>query len=131
MDAEPLPHLSDLIPLDDVCRLLPARTHRSTVFRWAQKGRRGVRLRVVAVGGTKCTTEAWLMAFFAAVEDARGSSPAAVQPVRTSTSNEPRPTTSEVLRRHRLLASRADLPGDGGCSAHPNAPSERESERAV
>ena len=42
-----LPPLADLIPLADVCRRLPTRTHRSTVFRWAQKGRRGVKLKVV------------------------------------------------------------------------------------
>ena len=45
--------LSDLIPLEQVSRMLPKRTHRSTVFRWAQKGCRGVRLRVVSVGGVK------------------------------------------------------------------------------
>ncbi|MBI1380789.1 MAG: DUF1580 domain-containing protein [Planctomycetaceae bacterium] len=107
MDGESLPHLSDLVPLDDVCRLLPTRTHRSTVFRWAQKGRRGVRLRVVAVGGTKCTTEAWLMAFFAAVEVAgqpqkhvTPDSGAAHKCAKRRTSASP--GTLEVLRRHGL-----------------------------
>lgn len=38
----------------------------ATVIRWAQHGVAGRMLRTVRVGGTMCTTEAWLMEFFAA-----------------------------------------------------------------
>lgn len=60
-----------LIPLSQVPRLnfLPCRRngrklHPSTVFRWAQRGLRGVKLQVVRVGGTLCTTEDALCRFF-------------------------------------------------------------------
>lgn len=99
------PKVSDLIPLEDVCRLLPTRTHRSTVFRWAQKGRHGIRLRVVTVGCTKCTTEAWLMDFFASIEAAsqnarRGQ---AKGPARPAAPSPQAVRTRETLKRHGLL----------------------------
>ena len=36
----------------------------STLFRWASTGRKGVRLEVVRVSGTLCTSEAALLRFF-------------------------------------------------------------------
>jgi len=104
--------LADLIPLEDVAKVLPKRLHLSTVFRWAQKGRKGVRLKVVSVGGTRCTTERWLFEFFEAVEEAR----APQEPTRPPRPHpRPRrggprkpgrgkadPTTKETLRRHGL-----------------------------
>jgi hypothetical protein len=61
-----------LIPLRDVPGLpwLPRRRGSqgrlavSTVWRWALRGRNGVRLEMVRVGGCLCTTEAALMEFF-------------------------------------------------------------------
>jgi hypothetical protein len=47
------------------------RLHVRTVFRWALRGLRGVRLRTTLVGGQRCTTLADLYAFFAAVDAAR------------------------------------------------------------
>ena len=41
--------------------------HVSCVYRWAQRGCKGVRLEVVQVGGTKCTSVAALSRFFAAL----------------------------------------------------------------
>ena len=63
--------VTELIRLEQVSSVLPNRPHRSTVFRWAKKGRFGIRLRVVSMGGTRCTTERWLMEFFEAVEHAQ------------------------------------------------------------
>ena len=104
--------LSDLIPLGEACKLLPGRPHRSTVFRWAQKGREGVRLKVVSVGKTRCTTERWLMEFFEAVQKARTEQ----EPIpdgrvnrkwgkkkrRRPREGQMKLQTQDVLRRHKL-----------------------------
>jgi hypothetical protein len=61
--------LGRYVPLARVAATLPrlrhgAPVHLSTVHRWVQRGIGGVRLRVVSIGGTKCTTRRWLMEFF-------------------------------------------------------------------
>jgi hypothetical protein len=58
-----------LLPLSDAAKLLPKRragkpTHKSTLFRWAQRGVRGVILETCQVGGVKCTSRAALARFF-------------------------------------------------------------------
>ena len=82
--------------------------HRSSVFRWASAGCRGVRLRTVSVGRKKCTTEAWLMAFF---EELDRSGPETGPTMRKTslphrrkrTRTGPRKqSTEEVFRRHGL-----------------------------
>ena len=45
------------------------RLHPSTVWRWALKGVRGVRLEVVRVGGTLCTSAQALQRFFDRLAD--------------------------------------------------------------
>jgi hypothetical protein len=50
--------------------------HIATVFRWAQRGVRGVRLEVARVGGVTCTTEAAVRRFIAALSAPRVSDPA-------------------------------------------------------
>jgi len=57
-----------LIPLHDVPRLLPSRgngkrIHISAVYRWIQRGVRGVRLESVKIGGTSYTTAEALQRF--------------------------------------------------------------------
>jgi len=59
------------VPLSQVPRVtwLPRRPggrklHQSTIFRWAQRGLRGVPLEVIRCGGTLCTSEAALVRFF-------------------------------------------------------------------
>lgn len=79
--ADPLLTLSELAAL----RTLPRRRggtklHTSTLARWATRGVRGVRLPSVVVGGSRCSTERALHAFFAELAEVRsvpGPSPAA------------------------------------------------------
>jgi len=61
----------ELVRLNDVPKLrnLPAgrssgRIHISTVYRWASRGLRGVRLEILQVGGSKCTSIEALQRFF-------------------------------------------------------------------
>lgn len=65
------PTTERLIRLADVPKLkwLPAREtgrplHLSTLYRWVQRGLRGIHLETIQVGGTECTTEDALLRFF-------------------------------------------------------------------
>ncbi|MDM4015809.1 DUF1580 domain-containing protein [Roseiconus lacunae] len=61
----------ELIPLRDVPIIVKRmtghrkRTTANTIYRWARKGVRGRKLQTQPVGGTLCTTRAWLNDFFA------------------------------------------------------------------
>ena len=65
----------ELIRLAEVPTLkwLPTREGKpialSTLHRWVAVGVRGVKLRTVRVGGSRCTARAWLWEFFEALND--------------------------------------------------------------
>lgn len=70
------PSIGELMTLSQAARRLPSRrggrpTHPSTLHRWAQFGRNGVRLKTLIVGDTRCTTEVWLLDFIKAVTAAK------------------------------------------------------------
>ena len=70
-NAEKLIRLSRVPKL----KFLPRRSrgnryHVSTIYRWASRGFRGIKLRTVRVGGVKCTRRGWLSEFFAALTNA-------------------------------------------------------------
>jgi hypothetical protein len=95
-----------LIRLNDVPKLawIPPRRRGSrlaiaTVHRWCSKGRNGIRLRHVSAGGTRCTTEAWLMEFFEALAGAETAAEHGT-PVKTL-------ETSAAVRRRSDAAARA------------------------
>jgi len=59
-----------LMTLREAAATLPHRrggrpTHSATLFRWATEGLRGIKLEVVQVGATKCTSREALARFFA------------------------------------------------------------------
>lgn len=54
--------LRALMPLGRAASLLDC--HVATIYRWTGRGCRGVRLRYVQRGATRCTTRAWLEDFF-------------------------------------------------------------------
>jgi hypothetical protein len=73
-------NLSDYIAFAQACAELPrGRRGRkksiSTLYRWCESGRRGVRLRYVMIGGSRYTTIAWLNEFFEAVTAAVAGGP--------------------------------------------------------
>jgi hypothetical protein len=53
------------------CRRNGKRPNVTTLWRWAKHGCYGVRLKTTSVGGTLCTTETDLRAFFAAISEKR------------------------------------------------------------
>jgi hypothetical protein len=74
MPVDPLS--PDTLTLAQAARLLPSlRAGRpvdpSTLWRWASRGLHGVRLPIVRVGGTACTSREALRKFLADVEAAR------------------------------------------------------------
>jgi hypothetical protein len=82
-----------LIPLAQVPSLpfIPRRRcgrklHVSTVFRWAQRGVGGIRLEVVRVGGSLCTTIPDLQSFFSALANAHRPASTAVRSALTRSS---------------------------------------------
>jgi hypothetical protein len=67
----------DLVTLREAAKLLPRRRggkrpHFSTLWRWALRGLRGIRLETVSVGDTLCTTPEALEEFMRRVSEARG-----------------------------------------------------------
>lgn len=77
--------LARYIPLTRVAAEIPPRRRGrrmnvSTLYRWTTSGCRGVRLRYIQVGATRCTTRSWLDEFFAALTQAsvHGPTPAGI-----------------------------------------------------
>jgi len=64
----------ELISFRELCRKLPGRDGKqlniATVYRWAQKGRKGVRLKSVFVGGTRYTSANAVLEFFNKIDAA-------------------------------------------------------------
>lgn len=66
--------IEELLPLALAVEWLPTRRrgkppHAATLFRWAAKGLNGVKLEIVQVGGTKCTSREALARFFQKLTD--------------------------------------------------------------
>jgi hypothetical protein len=99
----------DYVSFRDVCRAewiprRPGATNRlslPTLWRWANRGLLGVRLRYVKIGRSPYTTREWLLQFFAAVADAQRGEVVA-------------PTVRTPARRERDIdAATAKLAGAG------------------
>lgn len=76
----------NLIALADVPSHLPERRggkrpHTSCIYRWAQRGCKGIRLETIQIGGTSCTSSEALQRFFDRLTAARCGEPV---PTRTS-----------------------------------------------
>ncbi|NLF06866.1 MAG: DUF1580 domain-containing protein [Pirellulaceae bacterium] len=74
-----------IITLTEAARLLPRRragrpVHVSCLYRWAQIGCRGVRLEIVQIGGTKCTSREAMQRFFGRLTAQANGQPVAPPP---------------------------------------------------
>jgi hypothetical protein len=59
---------AEYVPLKQAAELLPRRragkkTHVATLYRWTEYGCRGVKLKYIMIGCTRCTTREWLADF--------------------------------------------------------------------
>lgn len=61
--ASLLETLKDAISLAEAVDFVPRRPNVSTIWRWATKGTRGVKLQTWIVGGVRCTTPAAMEEF--------------------------------------------------------------------
>ena len=91
MSIDPL--ADDLMPLSQAARSLPSlRDGRpvspATLWRWSAHGLNGVKLQIVRLGGTACTSKSALREFFAAVEAARNPDKKEAPAVAVPTSAE-------------------------------------------
>ena len=90
------------LPLRQAARLLPNRragkpTHVATLYRWAQRGLRGVRLETLQVGGTLCTSREALQRFFERLS--KNPEPEAPHEARSATSQKAAELVDEELAR--------------------------------
>ena len=86
-----------LITLSEATKYVPRRrkgkrTHCATVYRWAARGLRGVRLETIRVGGSLCTSEEKLQLFFNRLTEADGDN-----------RDETKPLASDPKRVERQL----------------------------
>jgi Protein of unknown function (DUF1580) len=106
---------SSLVPLAELAKLLPCRrngkpTHVGSLYRWSSSGSRGVILRTIQVGATRCCTHEWMNEFLEAVTAASGVRPA------TSQAGGVRMTKQQERREEQRRADvRAKLKALGVC----------------
>ena len=94
----------DVLSLNNAAKTLPPRRagkrpHVATLYRWVQRGIRGVRLETIRVGGTLCTSREALQRFCERLSTERAAVP-------------PRPPSKDI-RRNRVVAAKLDRAGIG------------------
>jgi len=72
--------------------------HFATLWRWAQRGCRGVVLETIMVGGTRCTSIEALQRFFDALTAAAGSAQPQPEPTPRARSADHRRAVAELSR---------------------------------
>jgi hypothetical protein len=82
------------------------RIHVATLYRWTERGCRGIRLRYIQIGVTRCTTREWLNEFFAALTRQRPSATDSLDPTIVA---PPRGARSPVARRRAIEAADREL----------------------
>lgn len=87
------PNSETLLSLTDAANTLPGRPNVTTVWRWRNRGVRGVRLETICLGGRRFTSREALSRFFAATTAAADG-----QPLRSET---PRQRESAIDRAER------------------------------
>ena len=90
-----------LLSLREVSASLSTRPHVCTVWRWVQKGVRGIRLQTTVIGGRRFTSAEKLAEFIAATTAAADGSP---PPTRT-----PRQRQRAIERAEAELLARAGI----------------------
>lgn len=70
----------EVVSFADAARMLPRRRggkrpHVATLYRWSQRGCRGVRLETIQVGGTRCTSRQAIARFCAHLSSVEDNAP--------------------------------------------------------
>lgn len=88
--------VEDLLSINEAAREAPGRPHIATVWRWINRGVRGIKLETVMIGGRRFTSREALEQFFARLTAASAGEPL---PIRTS-----RQRRRDIERAERELA---------------------------
>ena len=132
-DPSPLPRpdleswdVRELLTLEEAAQVLPGRRHPSTLYRWADRGSQGIRLRCVSAGHKRCTTHRWLKEFLVHVEQARRAkadegrpeADVAPSPLPHRRAQNPRPGAARGRRtRETLERFGLDAPTNEACDS--------------
>lgn len=111
-----VPGLADLMPPGQVAKRVPGRPHPRTILRWMLRGVEGpdgtrVMLQHVRAGRQRLTTEAWLVAFFAAQTPSADQQ--TVTPARQSPATANVAATSARSAKRSATAARLQAAGFG------------------
>lgn len=93
-------HSEHMLTISQASQTLPGRPHVSTIWRWVNRGCRGVRLETVLIGGTRYTSREALQRMVDATTAVAAGEPT---PSRT-----PRQRQADIDRAERELAD-ADI----------------------
>jgi hypothetical protein len=99
----------ELISITQAASIIPRRRagrkcHIATIYRWIQRGVKGVRLEAIQVGGTRCTSSEALQRFFNAL------------------SNFPAPYTAPIPSQRKRMLEEVDRELDKWFNPKPRAP---------
>lgn len=92
-----------LLTFTEACKVLPRRRRGKrpslqTLYRWASKGCRGIKLEFVCIGGTRCTSREALQRFFDRLTEQAQASTAAAAPAEADPARE-----ADIRRAERAL----------------------------
>ena len=70
------------VTLTEASRIFPGRPHSSTLWRWHQRGCRGIRLETAVIGGRRYTSREAIERFIGRTTEARNGAPVNFKPSR-------------------------------------------------
>jgi len=92
-----------LLTFAEATKTIPTRPALSQLYRWSERGIRGIKLEFVQLGGRRCTSKQALGRFFTKLTVAAGGS---AEPIKSN-----KPTTK--TRRRQIAQAEAELIGAG------------------
>ena len=101
-----------LLPIPKAGKEMPGEPHRSTVWRFALRGVRGVRLETVVCGGRRFTSREAIRRFIAATTAAANGEPPARQPTKKRLQDKA--DAKSILRRAGIVRDDASRTGTHG-----------------
>jgi len=92
------PQTESVVSLTDVAKSLPGRPNITTIWRWRNRGVRGVKLETILLGGRRMTSHEALARFFAATTAAADD-----EPIRSATPRQRELAIERAERRAQEL----------------------------
>ena len=91
----------NILTFSEAAKVLPRgragkKIHTCTLYRWASRGLRGIRLETIQVGGTTCTSQEALQRFFANLQEV-------FHPIQSHRIKQNQTRTNSIKEAERLL----------------------------